>query len=165
MKGLTTMLKDFGTFHYKQDLRDRFRNARLYEEWSVQYPHLFDEIVISHARGQAKDGYHFHEWLAAILIHKSTGYSSLFSYFEPKSQREQAILKQVLPEPVLTIVLDRSHHCQPPDIFFYAPDRSDWFFCEVKGPGDRLRKVQHDYYEKISAVTARPIYLLTLKPM
>ena len=45
----------------------------------------------------------------------------------------------------------------------YAPDLSDWFFCEVKGPRDRLRPVQVNKFEGLAMVSGKPVRLLYLK--
>ena len=40
-------------------------------------------------------------------------------------------------------------HVQLPDLLVYAPDRSRFWFAEVKGPGDRLRDVQKRSHARI----------------
>lgn len=54
---------------------------------------------------------------------------------------------------------------QCPDLLVYAPDRSDWFFVEVKGPRDRLRPKQRDYFDELTSVTGRPWFVARLKEM
>ena len=48
----------------------------------------------------------------------------------------------------------------PPDVFAYAPDKSDFFFCEVKGPGDRLREPQVKYFQLLQEVSGKPVYTI-----
>ena len=42
----------------------------------------------------------------------------------------------------------------------YARDLSDWFFCEVKGPRDRLRPEQKRKFEALAAASGKPVRLL-----
>jgi hypothetical protein len=42
----------------------------------------------------------------------------------------------------------------------YAQDLSDWFFCEVKGPSDRLRSEQIQRFQVLADLTAKPVRLL-----
>ena len=52
---------------------------------------------------------------------------------------------------------------QPPDLLMYAQDLSDWFFCEVKGPGDRLRAEQLSKFEALAETSGKAVRLLHLK--
>ena len=48
-------------------------------------------------------GYHFIEWLAAIVLHYSTGYLALVSKYEfPRHRRKQRIVEELLPTAVRT---------------------------------------------------------------
>ena len=49
--------------------------------------------------------------------------------------------------------------------FLYRPGAPDYAFCEVKGPGDRLRREQTDYFRALREATGRPVYTLTLAPV
>jgi VRR-NUC domain-containing protein len=67
-------------------------------------------------------------------------------------------LAQLLPPPVREVLRDRSKsRAQAPDLFMYARDLSDWFFCEVKGPRDHLRKEQIRKFELLADMTAKPV--------
>jgi hypothetical protein len=80
------------------------------------------------------------EWLAAIRIHQETGYGCLLSYIEPKGSPQVLKMQQVLPENVSSVVLNWGQYGSlPPDLLFYKPDLTDWFFCEVKAPGISAR--------------------------
>lgn len=46
---------------------DKFGDSSLVVAWLNAYPMLIDEDDVSNAFSQAKEGYHFHEWLANIL--------------------------------------------------------------------------------------------------
>jgi len=37
-----------------------------------------------------------------------------------------------------------------PDLFVYRMETKSWFFCEVKGPGDRIRKNQEKWIADFS---------------
>ena len=52
---------------------------------------------------------------------------------------------------------------QAPDLLMYAEDLSDWFFCEVKGPGDRLRDEQVRKFELLANMTSKPVRLLEFR--
>ena len=60
------------------------------------------------------------------------------------------------------ILRDRTEHgrAQGPDLLVYARDFSDWFFCEVKGPGDRLHPEQKRKFEALAAASGKPVRLL-----
>jgi hypothetical protein len=71
---------------------------------------------------------------------------SLIEQYEFKAYgRKREVVKRLLPPEVFTLVTDHKPcfgGVQCPDLLTYSPDYSDWFFCEVKGPGDRLQKSQ-----------------------
>jgi hypothetical protein len=37
---------------------------------------------------------------------------------------------------------------------------SDWFFCEVKGLGDRLSPAQKEYFEELSKLSGKSIRII-----
>jgi hypothetical protein len=45
----------------------------------------------------------------------------------------------------------------------YAQDLSDWFFCEVIGPGNRLSDEQRNKFELLARETAKPIRLVEFR--
>lgn len=80
-------------------------------------------------------------------LHHATGYRPLVGKYEfANHPRKREIVEALLPAPVLETLQYRTIHgnVQSPDLPMYAPDRSDWFFCEVMGPGDRLRAHRGD---------------------
>jgi VRR-NUC domain len=132
----------------------------------TEIPELFDEDDRRLAETQGPLGLHFYEWLAAIVLHHATGYLSLVSKYEfAKHRRKQEIVEKLLPADILPMLRDRIEHgrAQPPDLLMFAPDLSDWFFCEVKGPGDRLKPEQLKKFEALATKTAKPVRLLRLK--
>jgi hypothetical protein len=51
---------------------------------------------------------------------------------------------------------------QCPDLFCYNKDRTDWFFCEVKGEGDRLKQEQANYFESIEMLSGEEIFIIKI---
>jgi hypothetical protein len=143
-----------------------WRTGTLAAEWAGRYPELFDELDVRLVETQAQFGHHFVEWLAAILLYHTTGYLSLVSKSEfDKHRRKREIVEKVLPADVVTVLRDRTKlgYVQGPDLLVYARDFSDWFFCEVKGPGDRLRPVQERKFEALATASGKPVRLLRLR--
>jgi hypothetical protein len=52
---------------------------------------------------------------------------------------------------------------QCPDLLVYTPDRSEWFFCEVKGPQDKLRGKQIDFFQELERVSGKRIKVVNFK--
>ena len=154
------MFEEIGSFQFDSVQRDKFKSGELPKFWAKQYPQIFDELDLELAINQPN--YHFLEWLAAILLFNSTGYFSLLEQYEFKRhERKQKLFKEIVTLDVLDVINSTSIQC--PDLFVYSPDRSDWYFCEVKGPGDRLRPVQKDYFEKLSVASGKAIRIVKLK--
>jgi len=154
------MFKDIGTFMFHNSQREEFKNGQLVYDWADQYPQLFDDQDLQLA-AHPKTA-HFVEWLGAIHLYKTTGYLSLVEKYEFKRhKRKQKILKEIVTVDVLSLISRRGVQC--PDLFVYAPDRTDWYFCEVKGPGDYLRLVQREYFEELSEASGKKICILKFK--
>jgi hypothetical protein len=159
-------IREIGHFGYSESQRRRFRSGVLWREWTRRYPELFDDQDERIARGQAHLGKHFFEWLGAILLFETTGYLSLVEKYEfVRHPRKQAIVKQLLPPQVLRLVRRRAGdgRSQCPDLLVYAPDLSDWYFCEIKGGSDRLRASQRAFFAKLASAAGRPVGLVTLQ--
>lgn len=158
---------EIGTVEIERAQKERWLSGRLAPEWRRRFPELFDEDDLRLAQGpQGPMGYHFVEWLAAIVLHHSTGYRSLVSKYEFGNHlAKQRVVAQLLPPQVRVGLRDRVEYgrAQPPDLLMYAPDLSDWFFCEVKGPGDALRPQQVRKFGALATMTGRPVRLLRLK--
>lgn len=141
---------------------EQFKAGNLWRQWATQYPQLFDADDVRVAESQAARGYHFHEWLADLVIFQSAGYLSLIESYEFKVQkRKQDILHRLLPDSVLEVVTDRtaSRKAQCPDLLCFKPDLSDWFFCEVKGPRDTSRPLQEEFFQHIVQASGKKIKL------
>jgi hypothetical protein len=161
------MIIPYGEFYFTPDQRIKFRDGELWKTWAEQYPFLFDEQDCSYAKNQAPFGYFFIEWLGAILIYQATGHRSLQgSYGFPNHIGKRKVVQKLLSKDACEIIFDQAkYHSQPPDLLVYAPNFSNYFFCELKGPGDRLRINQTSYYQEIEKVSGKRVYLLRLKEL
>lgn len=157
-------IKDIGTIEVPRSQQELWKSGYLAPKWVERFPHLFDEHDRGWARGpQPRCGQGFWEFLAAIILHHTTGYRSLWSRYPYK---EPPVKQQVVERlSLLSIVTDRGAHggTQVPDLLMYAEDYSDWFFCEVKGHGDRLRPKQVSKFEDLADATGKPIRVLHFK--
>jgi hypothetical protein len=99
--------------------------------------------------------------LGAIILHHATGHHALISKYE-FTNRKQRVVEELLPVGVVGLLRDRVGHgrAQAPDLLMYALDRSSYFFCEVKGPADRVSKAQESKFEALGRLTARDVCLL-----
>jgi hypothetical protein len=158
------MFTDIWVFPYKEEQHDKFRTGKLWQEWARQYPDIFDTDDARLAQSQAAHGYHFFEWLAAILIFQSTGYLSLVEKYEfSNHQRKHEILKKLVMDDVFKLITDKTSKAQNPDLLVYSPSLTDWFFCEVKGRKDRLRQVQKDYFAELENISGKQVYVIQFK--
>ena len=163
------MFRELGVFEYHSTQRDRFRAGELWQEWAKAYPDVFDDKDVAIARNQAgpKMGLHFFEWLAAVLIYQSFGYLSLLQQYEFKAHdRKRRVLRELVTAEVFSLITNHGAAfggVQSPDLLVYARDRSDWFFCEVKGPTDRLRDPQRKYFDALSDAIGRDIRVIRFK--
>lgn len=160
---IATPIVEIGRFEISRDQAARWRSGELPKEWANQFPQLFDSDDLRLAGTQGPLGYHLVEWLGAIILYHLTGYESLVSKYEfHKHTRKQEILNRLLPKPVLGLIRDHPRYgaTQCPDLLAYSPDYTDWFFCEVKGPGDRLGERQRLYFEELALVSQKPIRVL-----
>jgi hypothetical protein len=101
-------------------------------------------------------------------IFQTHGYLSLIEQYEFKKahERKQTVIKGLLPPKVLTSVTVHKHcfgGVQCPDLLTYSPDYSDWFFCEVKGPRDRLQESQSQFFEELARVSGKQIRVVRFR--
>jgi len=159
--------KEIGVFEYHHQQLDKFRSGELWNLWGEQYPQLFESQDIDIARNQARNGYHYFEWLAAITMWERTGYLSLVEKYEDKNhKKKQEIVKRLVSPDLFNLISNhriiyRTTQC--PDLFVYAPDFSDWYFCEVKGPKDRIRPSQKLFFDELSRVSGKEIGIVKFK--
>jgi len=137
------------TIFYSPELRNQWP-IPLIEHWSKAYPKLFDEDDIRNTRLQPTK--HFNEWFAAIHLFENHGVLSLIEkYVYANHHRKREVLVKLLDHRQLDVLSEirAKHHTQLPDLLVYAPDYSRFWFAEVKGPTDRLRKHQRDSHADI----------------
>ncbi len=152
---------------YDERQRQRFRDGDLIRDWHARYPILFDERDFSIAVNQAHLGYHFFEWLAAVTLYECMGLLSLVEHYEyDKHKRKQSILTEIVPKETLALI--REHKAefgnrQCPDLLVYSRDYSDWLFCEVKGPADRVCKNQLEFFDELERVSSRPVHIVRFR--
>src|SRR3954452_10144677 len=130
--------------------------------------HLELPLVQQHAAPTVENSQpavHFYEWLGAVVLHHTTGYLSLVEKYEFATHpRKRQIVDQLLPRAVRDALRDRNQgRAQAPDLLMYAEDLSDWFFCEVKGPGDRLRDEQVRKFGLLAGMTPTPVRLIEFR--
>jgi hypothetical protein len=166
MSSTPSCFRPLGPIPYTARLRVSFREGRLAEEWVAIYPQLFDALDLRQARNQAASGHLFHEWFAAIALHVATGYRALVAKYQfRKHARKWDTAQKLIGPSAWGAILERAaeSRCHGPDLLMYAEDHSHWFFCEVKGPTDRIRPRQREHFESIAGITQRPIYVLSLR--
>jgi hypothetical protein len=162
-----TSVISIGPFEIQAKERKRFISGNLWQEWVKKYPDIFDDDDHHLVQSQAHLGYHFYEWQAAVLLYKKMGYLSLVEKYQfKKHKRKQDIfLKRVSSLPRLLDLIacrkEYGHGVQCPDLFVYKPHNlTDWFFCEVKGPKEKIRDIQEGYFHKIAEVSGKPVRLI-----
>ena len=161
------VLKDIGVIPYSAQLRRRWTGEPLWQQWAKQYPFLFDDLDRESAKNQHHMGYHFVEWLAAITLYTTTSFHSCLGKLDyQKHRRKREIFKRYAPPTLQDLVLSRgTKGAQCPDLFAFLPGSKDWFFCEVKGPGDRLRPSQQAHFKQIASASRKPVCVLRLREL
>ena len=102
-------ITDIGSVEIQRSQQALWKSGTLAAEWARRFPELFDEDDRRLAETQGPLGYHFCEWLAAIVLHHATGYLSLVSKYEfAKHRRKQEIVEKLLPANLLPILRDRT---------------------------------------------------------
>ena len=149
---------EIGTIEVERAQVDLWKTGVLAPLWAQRFPELFREHDLDLARAQGHLGYHFIEWLAAIVLHHTSGYHSAGSY---EFRHRPTVVEKLLSAEVRALVADRTQYsAQGPDLLMYAPDLSDWFFCEVKGPDDSMREVQCNKFAALAELSRKSVRLL-----
>ena len=142
-----------------------WRQGILQRQWVDKYPELFDERDLEIFLNQRH--HHFYEASAAIWWHER-GYLSLVEKYDIKTPNERhprkaSIFHQCVSSPLFDRmwVAKKAHGYRgPPDLFVYKPDLSDWFFCEVKGPNDKVRSAQSAFWKELEEIFAKKVRIL-----
>ena len=153
-----------GSFHVTKDQRAKWRALVLQPSWAQQYPQLFDDQDLRLATGpQGRAGYHMVEWIGAIVLHTLTGFHALVSKYQFANHPRK---RKVVESLGLSDALCRGRHpfsnIQGPDLLMYSPNSQNFWFCEVKGPGDTLKPDQADYFRFLESSTGQKVQLLKL---
>jgi hypothetical protein len=147
-----------------QALSDLWRAGEINELanlWSLQYPGLFDEVDLHIAQRQRP--YHFPEWFTAVHLFQREGARSMVEkYDQPKSHpgkyaRYERVTTKEQRRDLLHICEEKidGDGVQLPDLFVTALDESEFWFAEIKGPGDKLSKRQLISHERIRSLGLR----------
>lgn len=163
MEAAMQNLMPYMTFVTNDAHRDLFCKGHLVEEWSTAYPMLFDDNDTQIALNQRHLGYHYHEWLAAILLYHTTGFLSLVEAYAYKShKRKRKILESLATGEVFDYIASHgiSNVTQCPDLLVYSADFQDWFLCEVKGPHDQLREPQIHFFGDLARISGKEIRIV-----
>ncbi len=148
------------TIEFDPQEREAFRAGDLREEWAQTYPQIFDEDDLRIARSQPS--YHFYEWYAAISIFQRTGEQSLIEQYQfPSHPRKRSVVARLVPSEVQRVIWKAP--AQAPDLLVYAPDFSNWYFCEVQSPTDKVSATQLQCFSDLERVGGRPVCVLRLK--
>jgi hypothetical protein len=121
----------------------------LAKQWHRQYPELFDDDDLVHVQNQARRGYHFYEWYAAIHLFQRDGSRSLVEKYDTyenhqlnqrrqKHRRKVAEYERVVPESQREILhaICSEFRVQLPDLLVLPVDGISFAFAEVKGATD-----------------------------
>jgi hypothetical protein len=157
---------NFGTIEFAPGQRADFREGRLRRRWHRTYPQLFDSHDLTLAEHQCN--YHFYEWLAAVVLYHATGYHCLMGKYQfANHPRKRDVTAKLLAPAVLELLDGRKEwgRTQGPDLLMYAPDFSDWFFCEAKGPRDSLSERQRGLFAALAQASGRAIGLLEFRTL
>ncbi len=132
-------------------MRERWWPLPLAQQWSLQYPGLFDFDDLRQAVNQPDK--HFHEWYAAIHIFQRDGSVSLvekcaYESNPVKYERYMNLLSQETRDKLDSILAEWGG-VQLPDLMVIAPDHRTISFAEVKGPGDRLNNCHSKNHDAI----------------
>lgn len=156
----------YATFITTKAHREYFTKGNLVEDWSLMYPFLFDAQDTQIALNQRHLSYHYYEWFAAILLYHTRGLLSLIETYAYKShKRQRKILETLVAGKTLDLITSRgiSSVTQCPDLLLYTPERSEWFFCEVKGPRDKLHEKQINFFHELEGVSGKQINIVKFK--
>lgn len=159
------MFETYENFAFAPELRASFAAGTLIETWRSRYPHLFDAADVRVARNQAFRGYHFVEWFTAVQLLETHGlYSLQEGYTYASHTAKRARLLEIAGQPLQMVLagVPAADRFRFPDLFVYRPGTAEWFFVEVKGPGDRLRPSQVRFFSGLEEGAGRPVRLVTV---
>jgi hypothetical protein len=143
-----------------------WRTGTVAKEWAARYPSVFDADDLRLALVRCAQGRHYFEWAAARHLHHVTGFNALVCKYEFAAHRtKRAIVERLIPSSIDVILRDRTKFgsAQAPDLLMYAPDFTSYFFCEVKGPTDRIRKEQARKFSALAKAIRQPVHMIHVR--
>jgi hypothetical protein len=150
--------------YYSAEDRLRFQSGELARGWAERFPQLFGEAELRLAINQPK--YHFYEWLTAVRLFSDHGYLSLIEKYHFKGHAEAYARFQRLALPAIVDLLTwdgSGPRTQGPDLLSFLPDFRTWFFVEVKGPQDHVRKPQKELFRRLEELSGKPVRIARCK--
>jgi len=145
------------------ELRELFKKGILSHQWFKTYPMLFDEDDLRLAISQKH--YHFYEWFGAIQIYKDLSYLCLVEQYQFRiHKKKRELYESIVPREVVDFIDSNDFgRRQAPDLLAYTKDKSDWFFCEVKGGSDYLHKSQAEAFQKLKTISRKDILIMKIQ--
>jgi len=142
----------------------RFKSGDLINKWAGAHPEIFDRDDIRLAREQAKYGYKFYEWMAAVVIYNTIGYFSLIEeYALTTHERKHEAFQRIADNRTFQYIMgpkDEANHC--PDLFCYSVDIDDWFFCDVKGNEEEWNLDRLAFFKNLQEISDKSVRLITI---
>lgn len=159
------MFEQLGTFVVTELQKELHKSGVSWQKWIQDYPMIFDEQDLENFKGQAKRGYLMYGSLTGIFIYNATGYIPVMGSYQFKNhEKKREIVRRIVSPETWALIESRgSTKSQVPDVFAYSPDKTDYFFCEAKGPNDKLRPSQEIYFKELEKVSGKPVYIVTYK--
>jgi len=166
-----------------EDWKDPKRGVKLILKYFLAHEGcLFDLGNLIDALGQHHLGYHFVEWWTAIhlwenyrLLSLVEKYAGRYPAADLKRRRHWRLsrFQEVIPDDKMRDFLKEgcltelgNLRLKLPDLLVYTPDKRNYAFVEVKGPGDSLTPLQEASFKKIEDCLKKDVCIacLTKKP-
>jgi len=135
--------------------------------WHAAYPRVLSKedlrYTLHFTQSGSGNNYHFVEWFAAIHLFHLTGMNVLVKRYTFSDHLwKRQVIRDRLGEDGLAFLVNKLEG-QPPDLFLYTSDRSDCYFAEVKGQGDRLRPSQKRNHALIEKHLGRRVDVIEVR--
>ena len=169
------LITHLGPVPFKESQRDLWKARTLGRQWMERYENELPLYFNAERRRMVEEdrtvleGFGFFETLGALVLYHATGYLPLSSTpnFKFTVDEENAVVEGLMDPDLLRLIRDQESFglTQAPDNLMYAPGLSDWFFCDAKGPTDRLdpRTNAKEKFEAIARASGKPVRLLHFK--
>lgn len=170
---------------YPASLRKEWREEKRGEELIRKYfacyeGCLFDCGNLTNALGQHEFGWHFAEWWTAIQLYQKYQLLSLVGKYAGRYPIADQKLRQWRLRRFQEVIPDKKKQdflrngrlssasrdkrlIKLPDLLVYTPDKRNYAFVEVKGPGDSLKPEQRKSFDRIKKCLERDVYIARLR--